>query len=176
MRPFAAILFCAALALTAGEKAPPSARAANAKVELAATLYATSDAIREQLGADLGAGFFVVKVDVTPRAGQPLNLVRDDFLLRSYKNGQKCQPYAPSQIAGSGALALSATGKPVVTATVDHKEDPLLEVLKAKVLPEKKTAEPVSGLLYFSLEGKYKPKDLVLQYQTTAGVLSLAFK
>ena len=176
MRALAAILLCFAPALTAREKAPPSARASNAKVEIAATLYATSEAIREQLGADLDAGFFVVKVDVTPRGGQILNVVRDDFLLRSYKNGQKCQPFAPSQIAGSGALALTATGKPVVTATAEHKEDPLLAALKAKVLPEKKTAEPVSGLLYFSLEGKYKPKDLVLQYQTPAGVLSLAFK
>jgi hypothetical protein len=176
VRALAAILLCAALALPAREKAPPSARAGNSKVEIAATLYTTSEAIREQLGADLGAGFFVVKVEVTPRGGQPLNIVRDDFLLRSYKNGQKCQPFAPSQIAGSGALALSATGKPVVTATPGHKEDPLLPVLKAKVLPEKKSAEPVSGLLYFSLEGKYKPKDLVLQYQTPAGVLSLDFK
>jgi hypothetical protein len=176
MRALLTLLVCFAMALPAREKAPPSARAANAKAEIAATLYATAEAIREELGADLGAGFFVVKVDVTPRGGQPLDIVRDDFLLRSYKNGQKCQPFAPSQIAGSGALALSASGKAVVTATAEHKEDPLLAVLKAKVLPEKKTTEPVSGLLYFSLEGKYKPKDLVLQYQTAAGVLSLAFR
>ena len=49
-------------------------------------------------------------------------------------------------------------------------------VLKTKILEEKKTTEPLSGLLYFSLEGKHKPKDLTLQYNGPAGRLVLAFK
>lgn len=176
MRALSVLLLSSALVALAAGKEPPSARAANGKVEIAATLYAGRESVREQLGSDLGGNFFVVKVALTPVGGQPLAINRDDFLLRSYKNGQKCQPYAPSQIAGSGALALSAGGAPVVTANPDDKVDPLLAVLKAKILPEKRTTEPASGLLYFSLEGKYKPKDLVLQYKSPAGALSLAFR
>ena len=65
-------------------------------------------------------------------------------------------------------------------ATVDEgrkqKENPLLAVLKERVLPDKETAEPLAGLLYFSLEGKHKPKQLALQYAGTAGKLILEFK
>jgi hypothetical protein len=56
------------------------------------------------------------------------------------------------------------------------KENPVLAVLKQKVLPEKETSEPLAGLLYFSLEGKQKPKDLELQYNGPAGKLSLQFR
>jgi hypothetical protein len=177
MRALSIALLCSWLVLLAAEKGPATARGANGKVEIAATLYAGPEAVREQLGSDLGGFFFVVKVDLKPLGGQPLAVNRSDFMLRSYKNGQRCQPYEPSQIAGSGGLTLSPKGAtPVVAPNPDVKEDPVLAVLKSKILPEKKTAEPVSGLLYFSLEGKYKPKDLVLQYQTPAGTLRLAFR
>lgn len=67
-----------------------------------------------------------------------------------------------------------------VEAKVDdggsQKDDPVLAVLKARVLPEKQTTEPVSGLLYFSIEGKHKPKDLTLQYKTPQGLLTLSFR
>jgi hypothetical protein len=43
-------------------------------------------------------------------------------------------------------------------------------------MPEKSTAEPVSGLLYFQLEGKHKPKDLELRYSGPAGRISLRFR
>jgi hypothetical protein len=58
----------------------------------------------------------------------------------------------------------------------DKKEDSLLWVLKDKELPAKETRELVSGLLYFSLEGKHKPKDLELQYRGAGGKLNLEFK
>jgi hypothetical protein len=65
-------------------------------------------------------------------------------------------------------------------ATVDDggkaKEDPVLAVLKAKVLEEKEISAPASGLLYFSLEGKHKPKDLSLMYSGPAGRLILEFR
>jgi hypothetical protein len=176
MRALSILLLCSALVSPAADK-KPSARAANGKVEVSATLYADPESVREQLGSDLGGSFFVVKVELTPAGGQPLTINRDDFVLRSYKNGQKCQPYAPSQIAGSGALVLSPRGAaPVVATNPGDKEDPVLAVLKSKILPEQRTSERVSGLLYFSLEGKYKPKDLVLQYKSPAGELTLAFR
>jgi hypothetical protein len=195
-------------------KQPPAGQAANNVVAISATLYQGKDAVREQVGSDLGGYFMVVKVEMTPKGAKPLVVDRDDFLLRSYNDGQKCQPYAPSQIAGRAALAvvpvgggavqagqsgpvfgvpgmsLPMPGSPVgvgnvkspdtIEAKVDDnagsKDDPLLKVLKAKVLPEKKTSEPLSGLLYFSIEGKHKPKDMALQYKTPSGVLTVEFR
>jgi hypothetical protein len=52
----------------------------------------------------------------------------------------------------------------------------LLAVLKEKVLAEQEITEPLSGLLYFLLEGKHRPKDLELMYKGPAGRLSLRFK
>jgi hypothetical protein len=79
---------------------------------------------------------------------------------------------------GSFGSATSDTSSADATVTTGDmkKEDPLLALLKAKTLPEKKTSSPISGLLYFSLDGKHKPKDLVLQYSGPAGRLSLEFK
>jgi hypothetical protein len=51
----------------------------------------------------------------------------------------------------------------------------MLDVLKQKVLPEKVTEAPVSGLLYFPME-KQKVKDLELWYKTPEGKLVLQFK
>ena len=204
------------LLLSASAKPTPTpvARAANKSVAISATLYDGKDAVREQLGAELGATFIVVKVELTPQGPKPLLIDRDDFLLRSYNNGQKCQPFAPSQIAGRASLTVVPVGggdtraerpgptfgipglgrgpgnSPAVgnstsgptgieTRTNDDaankKEDPMLAVLEAKVLPEKPISGPVSGLLYFSLDGKHKPKDLALQYKTPAGLLTLTF-
>jgi hypothetical protein len=58
----------------------------------------------------------------------------------------------------------------------DARENPLLAVLKEKVLAEKEITAPLSGLLYFLLEGKHKPKNLELMYKGPAGRLSLRFK
>jgi hypothetical protein len=212
----AILLVSLPLLLAAAEKPAPEAKGANAGVALSATLYNGKDAVREQLGSDLDGYFILVKVELTPKGDKPLVVSRDDFVLRSYKDGQWCQPYAPSQIAGRAELVVSPTGRGGVAAeqggpvfgapggigmpgrlpgstgtlgtpTTDDgsvqaktetaaKEDPVLAVLKAKILPEKKTSTPVSGLLYFMLEGKHKPKDLVLQYKTPAGRIDLKFR
>lgn len=56
------------------------------------------------------------------------------------------------------------------------KKDETLAVLEKKILPEKETKEPVSGMLYFLLEGKHKPKQLALDYKGAGGRLLLEFK
>jgi hypothetical protein len=48
-------------------------------------------------------------------------------------------------------------------------------VLKAKVLPDTESMEPVEGLLYFLVDGKVKPKDLRIIYQGPAGKLIMEF-
>lgn len=211
------LLLLAAVVSQAADKGPVSADAANDRLALHATVYTTREQVQEQLGSDLGGYFILVKLTVTPKDGKPLAINRDDFLLRSYKDGQKSQPFAPTQIAGRGALVVSSQGgggmageqggptwggmgggppmrmpgnnggfgsttadtsnaNATMRSGAKDKENPVLAVLKEKILPEKETAEPLAGLLYFSLEGKHKPKDLVLQYSGPAGKLSIPFK
>lgn len=213
------LVFTFAVCLAA-EKKLPVAKAGNSKLQITATLYHEKDSIKDELGSDLGGYFKVIRVELTPTGDTPLRVDRDDFLLRSFKDGQKSGAFEPSQIAGRGALVVSTTssgggivaedrgpiwggipgtgGRPrriggveppavgnsagqteaVATAKTGagEKENPLLAVLKEKVLPEKEISEPLSGLLYFSLEGKHKPKDLELHYLGPAGKIVLKFR
>ncbi len=204
----------AALLVAGGDKGPPTASAANDRVALNATLYLGKDAVREQLGSDLDGYFIVVRLELAPKGTEPLAVTLDDFLLRSYNDGQKSGAFSPTQIAGRAGLVIGSTydgviegrqrgprwggigGAPPIdpglpgsgvgtgagasTATVkakkNPKEDPMLAVLRQKILPETKTDKPVSGLLYFSLDGKHKPKDIALFYNGPAGKLKLQFK
>src|SRR5574341_1001100 len=208
----ALVLGCACLA---ADKKLPAAQAENQTVALTAVPLTDKEAIRQELGSDLGGYFVVVKVTVRPRGGKPLAVHRDDFVLRSLKDGQKSTPFVASQIAGKGALVISergggrgmmaeeggpawggiggppgrlggdggsfgntagASAQASVHAGGKDKEDPLVHTLKEKALPENQTTEPVSGLLYFPIEGKHKPKDLELIYRGPGGKLSLSFR
>lgn len=208
-------LFVSCVALCPGaDKKPPEGRAANEAVEIIAKAYCGKDAVRQVIGSDLGGYIVVVDVQLTPKSDKPLAVSLDNFTLRSDKDGQRSQPFAPSQIAGRGALVLSSSGRgsgmmveesgPVWGGTMGRprrlggdgvglgtsatstqatihsgtkeKEDPLLATLKEKVLPQEETSEPVSGLLYFLMEGKHKPKQLELYYKGPAGNLSLRFR
>lgn len=212
----------ALLALAAGaagaDKAPPSGKASGERIEIEAVVYADKAAVRELIGEELD-GIAVVQLRVVPRGDQALAVGPDDFLLRSDRDGQRSEPFAPSQIAGNAALVVASGssgrggmvgqengpiwggapgtgGRPrrmggdggAVGNVSDEKvqtsmnsgdkdkENPLLAKLKQKMLPAKQGTEPVSGLLYFSLEGKHKPKDLELVYHGPAGKLSIRFK
>jgi hypothetical protein len=78
---------------------------------------------------------------------------------------------AMGNATGSGTLASAST----VDADPKKGPDPLLAVLEAKILPEKTIEEPVSGQLYFLIEGKVKRKDLTLFYKAPGGKLSAPF-
>lgn len=54
--------------------------------------------------------------------------------------------------------------------------DPRLPALEAKIFQDSETLEPVEGLLYFNLEGKFKPQQLGLIYAGQAGRLIIDFK
>ncbi len=76
----------------------------------------------------------------------------------------------------------SSPGNPKITA-ISSKMDPksqgnakLLEILKAKELPEKESVQPVEGFLYFPLDGKHKLKNLAVLYRGPAGKLDLEFE
>lgn len=210
-------LAAAGLCFAGETKKLPAGEYSNDDVEVKATLYASKEEVKELLGSDLGGGIVVVDMKITPRLAGKLRVSRDDFMLRSDRDGQRSQPFAPTQIAGQGVLVVSATGGngtfmgddrgPVWggigggrprrmggdggalgnsssevsnTARMDtgakDKPNPVLDVLKQRVLSEKETTEPLSGLLYFPMEGKHKTKDLELHYKGPAGKFSLRFK
>ena len=213
--PFALL---ASLCVDAADKGPPSGEASDKTVRLQATAYLDKASIKSVLGAAIVEGIVVVAVKLTPAEGQKLNLNRDDFLLRSDRDGQRSTPYSPSQIAGSSVLTVktgysgggirsedrgpawgglgggmpgrmpgsspgigNSAGTESAIATVEtpegkQKEDPLLAILKEKILPEKEIAQPAEGQLYFLMDGKHKPKDIELIYKTSAGRLSIRFK
>lgn len=223
---FRAACVCAMAAFLAfaADKKLPIESSSNELVEITATPILDKDQIRQEVGSDLGGSIIVVRVRVRPLGDKPFRIDRDDFALISDKDGQRSTPFAPTQLAGSGSLVVTASGTrgslngqgngPVwggipgvgggmpqrlpgsggnvgnsagtsrgIEAKADagenskdNRESPLLAALKEKVLPEKEITEPVSGLLYFQIEGKVKPKDLELYYKTPAGKLGLRFR
>lgn len=196
-------LFVLLAAGYAGEKKPPVGAAGNDNVEISAKPILDHEEIQKLLGSDLGGSIILVEVTVKPKTDKPLAVSLDDFTLISHKDGQKSQPFEPSQIAGNTAMVVKTTGDrsrgpswgiggfgigggtgsvhpttTTATMTTDDKkkDDPLLATLAAKILPEKQTTEPVSGLLYFPIDGKQKPKDLELYYKGPGGRFSMIFK
>jgi hypothetical protein len=80
----------------------------------------------------------------------------------------------------AGQMGSSTAGTTEAVATVKEGtgqkgESPLLAALKAKILPETEITEPVTGHLYFLMEGKHKLKDLEFYYKAPGGRLSLKF-
>jgi hypothetical protein len=196
----------------AGEKKPLPGQAGNDDVELVGSIMIDRDEIKQALGgADIGAGYVVARMKVTPKTEKPLLISSDDFTIVSRKDGQRTVALSPGQIAGKGALIVKAaadqpgglgtmTNGPIwggigmgrggagnskgaasgtVEATpskgTDDKDNPLLAVLKAKVLPDSESLEPVQGLLYFTIDGKIKLKDLAIIYKGPAGKLVMEF-
>jgi hypothetical protein len=194
------------LALGATEKKLPIEQTSNDMIEITATPIIDKDEIRQELGSDLGGDIVLVRVQVRPVSDKPVKISLDDFLLVSGKDGQRSQPFTPSQIAGDAALVLTPQGakngiggnRPkwsgiagpfgmgtgssgsstpdTKVESVHDKPNPVLTVLKEKVLQEKEITEPTSGLLYFQMVGKFKPKDLEFHYKGPAGQLALRFR
>lgn len=187
---------------------PPTVKASNMQVELTATLYVDRPSIQQLLGSDLGGFYVVIDVRVGPRNGEKLRVMRDDFGLRTDRDGERSKPWAASQVAGKGALVVGRTyegggvaaenGGPSVfggmgaggignaggtvsnTSRMDsrakNKDSSLLDLLKEKILQEKETDEPISGLLIFPMEPKQKAKDLELTYAGPGSKLMLRFR
>ncbi|HWZ31837.1 MAG TPA: hypothetical protein VNX18_10910 [Bryobacteraceae bacterium] len=89
---------------------------------------------------------------------------------------------APRQLPGNrngvGNSAGADGGVEAKTESDGKQKDepnPLLDILKAKQLPDKETLETQEGLLYFPIDGKIKPKDLAVIYKGPAGKLVMEF-
>ena len=85
-------------------------------------------------------------------------------------------PLGNGGMVGGGGGGAGAGTSIESKGMTDTKEDPVLKVLKEKVLPEGKSLKPVSGLLYFGFDGKQKAKDLELFYRGPAGKFAVRFK
>jgi hypothetical protein len=214
-RILALILLPALLLPAANKNTIGSGRGENEDLVITATLHIDPADIKQIIGDDLGGHYIVAEVKMEPRFGKDIAVDRDDFTLRTDKDGEKATPYSGSQIAGRGALIIGHEARnqgvaspgwtginaPVVRgggaakpkadgdkpkadgdkpapdqpAKEEPADNPLKKTLDARILPEGKTTEPVSGLLYFPLE-KQKMKDLELVYGGRENRIRLRFK
>lgn len=101
-----AIFAAFSLLAAAGERKPLPGQAGNDDVELVASLVINRAEVTEAVGADMGAGYIVARIKVTPKTEKPLRISPDDFTIISRKDGQTSQALSPGQIAGTGALVV----------------------------------------------------------------------
>ena len=193
------ILVAATAVLLAGsdKKVVGSARGENQDLTLEVTLYLDPASVKDLIGTELGGHFMLAAVKMEPKYGKQITIDRDDFLLRTDKDGEKATPFAPTEIAGGATLVVpqrrvaGGEGSPLYLGPAPNENGPavlkngdsagdrtLEKVLTERVLAEKKTDQPASGLLYFSME-KQKLKDLELTYGARGekeNQISLRFK
>lgn len=112
-------------------------RGENESVVITATVYAKPDAVKEVLGSDLGGHYIVVAVEVTPRFGKQVAINRDDFILKTDKDGERSGPFAPSQIAGRGAMVIRQTGGSGGTGMHDN-DGPIIGGYPGSIGPPRK--------------------------------------
>ncbi|HLK63758.1 MAG TPA: hypothetical protein VKU19_09990 [Bryobacteraceae bacterium] len=200
----AVVLLPVMILSAASKKTVATAKGENEDLIVTATLYLEPSDVKELIGNDLDGHYIVVDVKVDPKYGKEISVDRDDFQLRTDKDGEKAKPYAASQIAGQAVLVLSEEegeakqkkskwsmggmgmgagsggasepkGPTKATMKNNDKQESLEKTLETRILPEKKTDQPVSGLLYFPME-KQKMKDLELIYGGKENRISLKFK
>ncbi len=188
----------------AAKKTTSTATGENDELVLTATLYTDLADIKDLVGSDLDGHFLIAEVKVQPKYGKTVTVSRDDFLLRCFDGNDTSRPFVGSQIADQSTLVVGKVtegegkkAKPRLTvggmggmtgpttqydnapATVkenhDAKMTELEKTLDAKILPEKKTDQPVSGLLYFAME-KRKLKDMELTFGAKETRIMLRFK
>ncbi len=199
------LLFLTVLASTAAKNTVATSKGENQDLILTVTLHIDRESIKELIGNDLDGHYFIADVKVEPKYGKDVVVDRDDFQLRTDKDGDRTKPFAPSEIAGGGALIISQKGQqgaaspgmvglglpsivggvgagksaepnsPVRQQNHDPDNNPLKKLLTDKMLPEGKTDKPVSGLVYFPME-KQKMKDLELTYGGQENRITLRFK
>lgn len=82
---------------------------------------------------------------------------------------------------GEGQMGSPTGGVSEATISLEERkagrqENLLLDALKQKALPEGEITGPVSGLLYFSFEGKHRVKQLELVYSKAPPRVALRFE
>jgi hypothetical protein len=112
LRFVALSLLFASMIAGAAKKTVGNSRGENEDVILTVTLYTDPESVKEALGDDLGGHYIVAQVKVAPKYTKEITIDRDDFVLRTDKDGDRSKPMAPNQVAGNGGLVLTQTQGP----------------------------------------------------------------
>jgi hypothetical protein len=104
------LVLLTAATLPAAEKKLPLEQTSNELVEVSATAVIDKEQIKQEMGSELGGDIVLVRVQLRPVSEKPVRVSHDDFLLICTKDGQRSQPFEPSQIAGSSSLVVTQTG------------------------------------------------------------------
>ena len=102
--------FACGVMFAAADKKLPIEEASNELLDISVSEPLDKDQIKQEVGADLGEDLVVVRLTARPLTDKPVQLSLDDFLLLSSKDGQRSQPFAPGQLAGSETLAVTDGG------------------------------------------------------------------
>jgi len=189
MRRLAATFAFLAIATAAtGAKGPPSGKASDDSVQVAA-VFMDAAAVQQATGSDFKSSYTVIEVTVTPKGGKSIEVQPDDFLLRINSDSDSSGPMAASQVYGAGgSLVLHSaqetigitrtdpgySGVTAVAGSSSVSKD-TINALQSKMLPAKTTSSPVTGLLFFPIPKK-RPGNLDLVYSSPTGKLHIAFK
>jgi hypothetical protein len=199
-------LLAASSLFAAKKVVSPNTSASNEQIDVIASITIPEEEVAQKLGVDPGKGVALLEVRVIPKTDKPVQVSPDDFILLAHDDGERSKPFDPAELAGQGALVVtnssdtkvkktgssigfggimgggSSPGNPrvtTITSKMDNKSKgngTLLEILKAKQLPDKESTQPVEGFLYFPLDGKHKLKNLAVLYRGPAGKLDLEFE
>jgi hypothetical protein len=183
-----------------------TARAENEDIMLTVTMYVEPSDIKALLGNDLGAHYIVASVKAEPKYGKEVTIDRDDFVLRTDKDGEKSTPFTGSQIAGKEALIIQQTtsmqgiatpgwsvGGAVIVGGAAKDKDKDKDKDEKPVMKTDETASPLKKLLderilqsgktekpvtglLYFPMEKQKMKNLELQYGGKENRISLRFK
>jgi len=111
-RRFALLLLPALVSMAGPKKTVATARGENEDLVVTVTLHIDPAEIKEFLGNDLGGHFIVADVKAEPKYGKEVAIDRDDFVLRTDKDGERAKPFVASQIAGQGTMVITQTNEP----------------------------------------------------------------
>lgn len=131
-------VLASAVLLAAAKKTSGSSHGENEDLVVTATIYSSAEDVKDLLGNDLGGHYIVADVKVEPKYGKTVTIDRDDFILRTDKDGERDHPYEGSQIAGKNALVVGkTTAAPTADSTPDYGNVPT----------------PIGGPLYYPQPG-----------------------
>jgi hypothetical protein len=100
------MLILTGVTILAADKKGYPGQAGNDNIELVGSVITDHEEIRQALGAELGEGFVLVRVKVTPKTDESMRIGPSDFVLISRKDGDREEAMAPAQITSHSALTI----------------------------------------------------------------------
>lgn len=117
----------------------------------------------------LAGGSAMVILNTTGRNRAPVAATRDPVRLP----GGAGVGMGQRQGIGNAGTAPSGTVEGEMRKTAGDSK--LVETLKKEILPTRVDVNGVKGLLFFPIEGKYKPKDITILYRGREGRITMDF-